>query len=243
MYLKRKISTPLAITIILVLAILVGAIDYLEYREIKNLQLIVTEINMPAKKKVISTFKDCVTAGHPLMGSFPRQCETPEGRVFIEEITDLPGEGAGWSFYKSDQYGFEVKYPASYLMNQDDVIRPDAKEGEEWRIHDGFTSYYLVSFIEDVSTYEELGSLMQNEVDIILEVIGSTTEEIDLAWRDTFVAGERAIEMSHKQFSGDYTKTTYRTGVLKDSNAFVFDLLDGVAGEYYEMLATFKFLR
>ncbi|MCK4805676.1 MAG: hypothetical protein KAS91_00620 [Candidatus Pacebacteria bacterium] len=31
------------------------------------------------------TFKECVEAGNPILESYPRQCETSDGRIFIEE--------------------------------------------------------------------------------------------------------------------------------------------------------------
>ena len=41
---------------------------------------------------VITTFDECVRAGYPVMESYPRQCRTPEGSVFVENITNpAPG--------------------------------------------------------------------------------------------------------------------------------------------------------
>ncbi len=37
----------------------------------------------------ISNFTECVQNGHPVMESYPRQCSTPDGRNFTEEI-NLP---------------------------------------------------------------------------------------------------------------------------------------------------------
>jgi len=34
----------------------------------------------------VSSFDDCVRAGYPVMESFPRQCKTPDGRNFVEQI-------------------------------------------------------------------------------------------------------------------------------------------------------------
>ncbi len=34
----------------------------------------------------IESFKECVEAGYPVLESYPRQCKTPEGRTFTEEI-------------------------------------------------------------------------------------------------------------------------------------------------------------
>lgn len=51
-----------------------------------------------AKKDVpnerITNFQECMDAGYPIMESYPRQCRTPEGQNFVEEIEeiDLPEE-------------------------------------------------------------------------------------------------------------------------------------------------------
>jgi len=34
----------------------------------------------------INSFEDCANAGYPVMESYPRQCRTPDGRNFVEEI-------------------------------------------------------------------------------------------------------------------------------------------------------------
>ena len=35
----------------------------------------------------VLSFDDCILAGYPVLESYPRQCKTPDGRVFAEEIT------------------------------------------------------------------------------------------------------------------------------------------------------------
>ncbi len=40
----------------------------------------------PQKEAPAATFQECVDRGYPVMESYPRQCRTPEGRVFIEDI-------------------------------------------------------------------------------------------------------------------------------------------------------------
>jgi eight-cysteine-cluster-containing protein len=52
---------------------------------------------------IISNFEECAAAGNAVMESYPRQCRTADGRLFVEEIPDggaagtfpsqLPGEG------------------------------------------------------------------------------------------------------------------------------------------------------
>ncbi|MEK6963578.1 MAG: hypothetical protein AABX70_04070 [Nanoarchaeota archaeon] len=44
-------------------------------------------INEQIPKQVITTFEQCVRAGYPVMESYPRQCNTPEGKHFVEETT------------------------------------------------------------------------------------------------------------------------------------------------------------
>ena len=36
----------------------------------------------------INDFEECVDAGYPIMESNPRQCETPDGKNFIEETSN-----------------------------------------------------------------------------------------------------------------------------------------------------------
>ena len=46
-------------------------------------------------QRVISSFTECVAAGYPVAESYPRQCRTPDGRNFVEQIqmSPLPPEG------------------------------------------------------------------------------------------------------------------------------------------------------
>jgi|AntAceMinimDraft_18_1070375.scaffolds.fasta_scaffold33942_2 WD40 repeat protein len=58
------------------------------------------EVETPKKEEVI-TFQDCVAKGYlefpPNLESFPRQCETPDGRTFVEELErDATIEQASW---------------------------------------------------------------------------------------------------------------------------------------------------
>lgn len=49
-YLNKGVPTPIAIGIILALTIMVGAIDYWQYSEIRDLKVAVTEMKIPEKK-------------------------------------------------------------------------------------------------------------------------------------------------------------------------------------------------
>ena len=41
-------------------------------------------------KQIINSFEECATAGYPIMESYPRQCRTPDSRIFVETVTDIP---------------------------------------------------------------------------------------------------------------------------------------------------------
>jgi hypothetical protein len=44
--------------------------------------------------EAISSFEECAAAGNPVMESYPRQCRTQDGRLFVEELEESPERGA-----------------------------------------------------------------------------------------------------------------------------------------------------
>lgn len=44
----------------------------------------------PASISVVTNFEECAAAGNPVMESYPRQCNTPDGQHFVEEIGEQP---------------------------------------------------------------------------------------------------------------------------------------------------------
>jgi|GEM_PF-4048001 len=83
---NKKISTPLAIGIILILVIIVGGFTWWQYSEIEKEEAEVSEVQTPEKEEV----KD-ETAGLPSIASATE----------------------GWQTYRNEEYGFEVKYPTN----------------------------------------------------------------------------------------------------------------------------------
>jgi len=65
------------IVIILALILAGGLIWYLSIR---------TPEEPTLSEKEITSFEECVTAGYAIMESYPRQCKTPDGKTFIEDI-------------------------------------------------------------------------------------------------------------------------------------------------------------
>ena len=44
---------------------------------------------MSTKVSSITNFEECMSAGNPIMKSYPRQCQTNDGKYFVEEILSL----------------------------------------------------------------------------------------------------------------------------------------------------------
>lgn len=45
-------------------------------------------LGMKKEVSIVMSFEDCVRAGYPVMESYPRQCRTPDGRLYAEEIAE-----------------------------------------------------------------------------------------------------------------------------------------------------------
>lgn len=43
----------------------------------------------------INSFQECVAAGNPIMESYPEQCRTKDGRLFVNEEQSVPDQGTG----------------------------------------------------------------------------------------------------------------------------------------------------
>lgn len=61
---------------ILAVVLVVGAFLYMNKK-----------YNNTDKVLEINSFADCAKAGYPVMESYPRQCKTPDGRTYAEEIS------------------------------------------------------------------------------------------------------------------------------------------------------------
>jgi flagellar basal body-associated protein FliL len=64
--------------LILIMVILIGIIAILS----AVIFFLVANRNQP----VIRDFSECAQAGNPVMESYPRQCRSSDGRLFIEEV-------------------------------------------------------------------------------------------------------------------------------------------------------------
>jgi flagellar basal body-associated protein FliL len=72
------------ILIIAVIVVFIGAAAYFVLRHKQSSQ-----------QPVITNFQECVRAGYPVGESYPRQCWTPDGKHFVEDITQSVSPIAG----------------------------------------------------------------------------------------------------------------------------------------------------
>ncbi len=102
----------------------------------------------------ITNFAECVTAGYPVMESYPRQCNTPDGKHFTEdignelELTDLiridsprPNQKITSPLEISGQargnWFFEASFPVELLDgNNSKIGQGIAQAQEDWMTED-----------------------------------------------------------------------------------------------------------
>ncbi len=78
----------------------------------------------------INSFKDCISAGNPIMESYPRQCKTANGQTFVEEIQISEQKIPQWVrniflWYAQDQISEEELLNAIKFLVQQDIIKLD----------------------------------------------------------------------------------------------------------------------
>ncbi len=49
-------------------------------------------ISNKSPEKTINSFEECVAKGYPVLESYPRQCKTPDGKTFTEDIGNELGK-------------------------------------------------------------------------------------------------------------------------------------------------------
>lgn len=106
----------------------------------------------------VLSFEDCVKAGYPVLESLPRQCKTPDGRTYAEElkekityikasedliVMDLPYPGAvtGKKFSVTGKargvWFFEASFPIELLDKDGKVLDASfAQAQSEWMTED-----------------------------------------------------------------------------------------------------------
>lgn len=116
------------------------------------------ESSIPAA--VVTNFTECAQAGNPIMESYPRQCRTSDGRLFVEDVPPpaLPDGGmvfngcaiagcSGQLCVSADEAADIVttcEYRAEYMCYKEAVCEPQANGTCGWtqdaRLHQCLTN-------------------------------------------------------------------------------------------------------
>lgn len=67
---------------------------------------------------VVTSFDTCATAGYPVMESDPRQCKTPDGRTYAEEIVQKPT----FSNASGDDITVQTPFPGAVVGKEFSVL-------------------------------------------------------------------------------------------------------------------------
>jgi len=131
------------ILIFLIIIVVLGATAY--FTMFKPGEVPITDIN---------NFEECISAGYPVLESYPRQCKTPDGKTFTEDIGNelekldlisvsnprpnqtiqspivIEGEARGFWFFEAD-------FPVKLLDGNGNLLAQDiARAQSDWMTED-----------------------------------------------------------------------------------------------------------
>ncbi len=146
------------IVFIILLLIIAGAVWFSVSKKSQNQEV------------AILSFEDCVKAGMPVLESYPRQCRTPDGRLFAEElpqkisyinatendiVPELPYPGAvtGKEFLVTGKargtWYFEASFPVKVLDKNGKVLaQGPAQAQSDWMTTD-FVNFKISIKVSD----------------------------------------------------------------------------------------------
>ena len=141
----------------------------------------------------ITSFEECVSAGYPVMESYPEQCQTPDGKSFTREIPKawIPEDTSQYIASKRDMITVETPVPMS-IISSPFTFRGQARGN--W--------FFEADFPVVLVNWDGL---------IIAETYASAVldpADPDATWMtEEFVSFEGTIEFSDPSWEDDFSKT------------------------------------
>ena len=133
-----------------------------------------------SEKHVVNNFEDCVDAGNPVMESYPRQCRTIDGNLFVEIIEDKSIESFSTLFVNSnlvDCVGVAKQQCMLVKENLDDdwEFFYDAIEGFEFE--QGYVYNLKIKVTEIENPPADASSLKYSLVEILEKQISNELKQ------------------------------------------------------------------
>ncbi|HOY46549.1 MAG TPA: DUF333 domain-containing protein [Candidatus Dojkabacteria bacterium] len=115
--------------VIIILLIIAGIIGIASYNfSLNNLPDTGEEIDA-----TIFDFDSCSAAGYPILESYPPQCRTPDGRVFVQEVSEISNPASEYCL----ENGGRLEFRKDLQGEAGFCIFENGKECEEWAFFNG----------------------------------------------------------------------------------------------------------
>jgi len=148
-FFNKRISTPIAIGIILILVLIVGGYTYWQYSEMQKEEIDLPEVKIPDKTVVIEKEKE-VTSTEP-------KEKTSTGGIDISD----------WKTYRNEEYGFEIKYPKNWEIKEEKIDYVNIADSLVINIKskDECDNGPYSEYLEDYNYYKKAGVFTVNNTD------------------------------------------------------------------------------
>ncbi|MFZ5365362.1 MAG: DUF333 domain-containing protein [Patescibacteria group bacterium] len=187
--------------------IVIAALGFGVYLAVTNFSIIKNiDLGQDADEGKIENFDECAAAGNPVMESYPRQCRTADGRLFVEEIDE-------------DEWEFDSEWGVDYEVRgcDEEKLRDPLAQEKKDRIADmtidgnyvNFTHYLNYVCCADIEV-EIMDTVVEDDKTTIKLLESNTGEmcrcvcdyevDITLGYLDPF---KYTVEMYGVEFEGE----------------------------------------
>lgn len=192
--------------------------------------------------KSINSFEDCAKAGYPVMESYPAQCNTPDGKHFVQQLSEeeknnltppspktTNQETKDKGIYTNKSENYQISYPESLKM--DTSVEGDLKVDSWIEQNEGPYEISVYSYKKEVNPRVDFTAQLQTEEEVLID--GKKTKK--LTGLELNSNQGTLIHTGPLEHQGKYYLITYTSG---NKLATIESLVI-----YETMLKSFKFLK